>query len=147
LAKRFLPAVVIFFLLCTSTQATDYIIDAEKNCVHMTKKESIESRAFKVRLTPGVPYTVALSGAAFFSPDTDRDADPIPGVILFYSTGEQDGFAIFYRVLKPGDSLSFTTPSLASGVRPADIFLTAFIIDYWDNEPHRGWFILRVERK
>ncbi|NPU83305.1 MAG: hypothetical protein HPY65_02365 [Syntrophaceae bacterium] len=147
MAKRFLMAAAIFFLLCTSAPATDYVIDAEKNCVHMTKKESIESRAFKVGLTPGVPYTVALSGAAFFSPDTDRDTDPIPGVILFYSTGEQDGFATFYRLLAPGDSLSFTTPSLASGVRPEDIFLTAFIIDYWEEAVHRGGFILRVERK
>jgi hypothetical protein len=145
--KRFLPAIVIFLLLCTGAPAADYVIDAEKNCVHMTKNESIESKAVKIRLTPGVPYTIALSGAAFFSPDTDRDADPIPGVIIFYSTGEQDGFASYYRLLAPGQSLSFSTPSLASGVRPEDIFLTAFIIDYWENAAHRGGFILRVERK
>ncbi len=147
MAKRLLLAAAISLLLCTGAPAADYIIDAEKNCIHMKNKESIESRAFKVRLTPGVPYTVALSGAAFFSPDTDRDADPIPGIILFYSTSEQDGFASFYRVLAPGNSVSFTTPSLASGVRPEDVFLSAFIIDYWENTPHRGGFILRVERK
>lgn len=145
--KRFLSAIVIFLLLCTVAPAADYVIDAEKNSVHMTKNESIESKAVKIRLTPGVPYTIALSGAAFFSPDTDRDADPIPGVIIFYSTGEQDGFASYYSLLAPGQSLSFSTPSLASGVRPEDIFLTAFIIDYWENAIHRGRFILRVERK
>jgi hypothetical protein len=147
LAKRLLLAIAISLLLCTGAPATDYIIDAEKNCVHMKSKESIESRALKVLLAPGAPYTVALSGAAFFSPDTDRDADPIPGVILFYSTNEQDGFATYYRVLSPGNSVSFTTPSLASGVRPEDVFLSAFIIDYWENAVHRGGFILRVERK
>jgi hypothetical protein len=147
MTKQLLLALAISLLFCTGVQAADYLVDAEKNCVHMTKSESIESRALKVRLTPGVPYTVGLSGAAFFSPDTGGDADPIPGVILFYSTGEQDGFAVYYRILAPGETLSFTTPSLASGVRPEDIFLMAFIIDYWDNAVHRGRFTLRVERK
>jgi len=147
MTKQLLLAIAISLLFCTGAQAADYLVDAEKNCIYMTKNESIESRALKVRLTPGVPYTISLSGAAFFSPDTGADADPIPGVILFYSTGEQDGFAVYYRLLAPGEALSFTTPSLASGVLPNDVFLMAFIIDYWQNAVHRGAFTLTVERK
>jgi hypothetical protein len=146
MTKRLLLAVAISVALSTGAPAADYNVDAEKNCVHMTRSESIQSRAVRVPLTPGAPYTVGLSGAAYFSPDTGTDADPVPGVILFYSTSEQDGFAVFYRILKPGETLSFTTPSLASGVVPKDVFLMAFIIDYWDNAVHRGGFTLRVER-
>ena len=41
---------------------------------------------------------------------------PFPGVVFYYSTDEEDGYAVRYVVLKPGDSVTFRTPWLISPV-------------------------------
>jgi hypothetical protein len=78
------------------------------------------------------------------STQTGVNADPFPGVVFYYSTDEEDCYAIRYVVLKPGDSVTFRTPWLIS---PADeVFALAFFLDAWPNSDNHGSYTLKFDR-
>lgn len=122
--------------------AEQHVVDADKNCVFMNRNVKLSERAVRVKLSMNTRYRVSLSGAAFFTDQTGPNADPMPGAVIFYPTNEQDGFAILYRLLKPGETIRFTTPN----EEDHNVFLMAFVMDYWDASPNRGKYILTVEK-
>ncbi len=133
----------VFVAIAGTAFAEQYVVDAGKNCVFMTQSARVLDRAVKVKLSMNTRYRVSLEGEAFFSNQTGADADPMPGVIIFYATGEQDGFASLYRVLKPGESFRFTTP----GEEDHNVFLMAFVMDYWDASANTGKYVLTVDKE
>jgi hypothetical protein len=78
------------------------------------------------------------------SAQTGADADPLPGVVFYYSTDDEDGYAIRYVVLKVGDSVTFRTPWLIS---PGDeVFALAFFLDAWPDSENHGSYTLTFQR-
>jgi len=139
--KIILLSVVIFAVSAAS--AEQYTIDAQKNCLFLNKASNITEKAVKVKLKMNTAYKVSLSGEAFFSNQAGAEADPMPGVVIFYPTNEQDGFASIYRVLKPGESIKFKTPNEEDN----NVFILAFVMDYWDASVNKGSYILTVEKE
>src|SRR5262249_2583006 len=88
--------------------------DAAKHCLFIGQPAATGQGALRVDLERGVTYTVSAAGEAFMSRQTGVDADPFPGVVFYYSTDEEDGYAVRYVVLKPGESVTFRTPWLIS---------------------------------
>lgn len=116
-------------------------IHADTNCIYLTRQGKTLDRAVRQKLKANQTYKVTASGKAFLSSHTGRDADPIPGVVLFYGTNEEDGHATKTRVVKPGEVFTFTTPKK----HPQHIFLLAFFIDYWPESKNRGHYDLKIE--
>jgi hypothetical protein len=123
--------------------AEQYRIDTNKNCLFLNKDASIQGKAVNVKLDMNTKYRITLSGEGFFSNQTGSKADPMPGVVLFYATNEQDGFATMYRVIKPGETIQFTTPNEDN----KNVFLLAFVMDYWHKSKNVGKYLLTVEKK
>jgi hypothetical protein len=120
------------------------IVDARKHCLYIGQPPASGQGALRIDLERGVTYTVSAAGEAFMSGDTGVDADPFPSVVFYYSTDEEDGYAVRYVLLKPGDSVTFKTPSLIS---PQDeVFATAFFLDAWPDSDNRGSYTLTFQR-
>jgi hypothetical protein len=119
-------------------------IDPRKHCLYIGQSPPSGQGALRVDLERGVTYTVSAAGAAYMSDQTGVDADPFPGVVFYYSTGEEDGYAVRYVILKPGESVRFKTPWLIS---PDDeVFAAAFFLDAWPDSDNRGSYTLTFER-
>lgn len=120
-----------------------YVIDANKNCVFLNQNENIAEKAVRIPLRLNTRYMANVSGQAFFSAQTGSEADPMPGVVLFYSDNTQDGFGTLYRVIKPGESVEFTTPNEDK----ENVFLLAFVMDFWPASTNTGSYTLQVEQR
>jgi hypothetical protein len=125
------------------TELTDQktlIVDAQEHCIFLNETQRPTEKAAKLKLLPNHHYTVTAAGKAFLSQHRGSKADPFPGVVIFYCSNEEDGYATKSQVLAPGETLSFTTPRK----HPKDIFLSAFFIDYWPKSKNRGQYELAV---
>ncbi|MCX6070042.1 MAG: hypothetical protein NTU91_04140 [Chloroflexi bacterium] len=98
-------------LVPSALAAQDLVVDAVRNCVYYGDAVTLAQRAALPQLQQSPTYQVTVSGEAYLSDQTGAQADPFPGVILAYATNEEDGFAMRYRVARPGDSFEFCTPS------------------------------------
>jgi len=98
-----------------------------------------------LQLQPSTAYQVTVSGEAYLSDQTGAQADPFPGVVLAYATNEDDGWAMLYRVARPGDTFEFRT-SVSTGSQ-YDFHLLAFFLDPYSNSPNRGSYTVHVTRK
>ena len=130
-------------------KAADVIIDPRKHCLYvgMTPYEDCENGTLRIDLEKGVNYTVRCSGEAFMSSETGEFADPYPGVFFGYQTNEQDCHAVQNAILKPGDSITFTTPTCIGD--DENVFVIAFFMQAWKhrNAPdHRGSYTLSFTR-
>ncbi len=97
----------------------------------------------RIDLERGKTYTVTASGEAFMTAETGVDADPFPGVVLFYGTDEEDCYAFRQTVLAPGKSITFRSPW---NIAPkSDVFLMAFFLDYSPDADNRGSYTLTIE--
>ena len=122
-------------------QTTVLKVDAVENCLFMPKSQEPKDVAAKIPLKPNRRYTVSVSGEAFLSSHTGRQADPFPGVVLFYCTGGPDGYETKYQVVKSGETIRFRTPNTR---HKKYVFLSAFFIDYWPKSKNRGEYQLTV---
>jgi hypothetical protein len=94
-----------------------------------------------------VTYTVRCSGEAFMSTETGEFADPYPGIFFAYQTDQQDCHEIRNAILKPGDAITFTTPTCLG--EEEDVFAVAFFMQAWKHryEPaQRGSYTLSFTR-
>ena len=138
---------IAFVILCASIPLTaqsgkqSASIDARKNCVSLRTGEKIADKAVKIPLALNTRYRVKLTGEAFFTEQTGAEADPMPGVVLWYASSGQDGFASHYMVMTPGGSLEFTTPN----EEPQNVFIMAWVMDYWNEDNNRGSYQIEVE--
>ncbi len=124
-------------------RTAEVTVDASKHCLFIGQAPAGHG-ALRVDLERGVTYTVSAAGEAFMSTQTGGDADPFPGVVFYYSTDEEDCYAIRYVVLKPGDSVTFRTPWLIS---PDDeVFALAFFLDAWPGTENHGSYTLTFRR-
>ena len=88
---------------------------------------------------------MTAAGEAFMTDSTGNDADPFPGVVLFYGTDEEDGYASRQIVLAPGKSVTFRSPwNIAPTGGRFDVDLQAFFLDLANN-PNRGSYTLTIE--
>ena len=120
----------------------DYLIDPIKNCIFLNDNTKQNEKLLKVKLDLNTEYVVELSGEAYLSEQTGNEADPFPGVVLFYCSDGQDGYATQYYVLKPGTSLKYRTPS----VDPDNVFILAFLLDYWPGSRNTGKYMLSIKK-
>jgi len=134
-------------LIAAPALAQDLVVDAVRNCVYYGEAATLAQKAALLQLQPSATYQVTVSGEAFMSDQTGAQADPFPGVILGYITNEEDGFAMRYRVARPGDTFEFQTP--AGPGSAYDFHLLAFFLDPYGNSisPNRGSYTVRVTRK
>lgn len=140
--KVFLSLIALM-LASAAVKAETYTIDAAQNCIYLSQAEkNIPKKSVKVRLDMNARYRVELAGDCFYTNQTGKDADYMPGIVLFYATNEEDGFRSVYQVLKPGQSIEFTTP----GEEPENVFLLAFVLDYWTGSPNQGAYTLKVTK-
>ena len=119
-------------------------VDARKHCIDMGQTQRPDEFAAKRPLKRNQRYTVTVEGSAYLSQHRGSKADPMPGVVLFYCTNSQDGYATEYTVLKPGESLSFQTPQARNA---DDVFLSAFFLDYWPESENRGEYELTIDEE
>jgi hypothetical protein len=125
-------------------RTAEVTVDASKHCLYVGQPPSSGQGALRVDLERGVTYTVTAAGEALMSRQTGVDADPFPGVVLYYSTDEEDGYAVRYTVLKPACSVTFRTPWLIS---PSDeVFAAAFFLDAWPDSDNHGRYTLTFQR-
>ena len=94
-------------------------------------------------LERGKTFKVTASGEAFMSDSTGADADPFAGVVVLYSTDEEDCFAERQIVLAPGKSITFRSPWAIDPT--ANGYVCAFFLDTWAGHPKRGTYTLTVE--
>jgi AcrB/AcrD/AcrF family len=122
-------------------------VDATRHCIHVPlvsqkQDDRPNDGAVRLDLVRGKSYKITASGEAFMSEQTAVDADPFPGVVVVYSTDEEDGFANRQIVLATGKSITFRSPG---GVSPNDdVFLLAFFLDTHTG-PKRGSYTLTIE--
>lgn len=116
-------------------------VSANKNCLYFDQLGEFQNRAVRHQLKGNQTYRVTANGKAFLSTDGGRHADPMPGVVLFYCTNQQDGYATQTRLLKSEEKFTFTTPRK----NPEDNFLSAFFVDYWSESKNKGHYQLRIE--
>ena len=143
--KKFkvLSALILISISAAALKAETFTIDATTNCIFLNQQENnIPKKGVKIKLELNSRYRIELAGECFYSTQTGRDADFMPGVVIFYATNEEDGFRSVYQVLKPGEVVEFTTPN----EEPENIFLIAFVLDYWAESPNRGAYTLKVTR-
>ncbi len=119
-------------------------VDAVENCLFMPVSQEAKDIAARISLKPGQQYSVSVSGEAFLSAHKGRQADPMPGVVLFYCTGGPDGYETKYQVVKSGETIRFRTPNTR---RKKDVFLSAFFIDYWPKSKNRGEYQLTISEE
>ncbi len=63
-------------------------------------------------------------------------------MVVLYGTDEEDCFAIRQIVLAPGKSITFRSPW---HIDPkAEVYLMAFFLDTWPDNPKRGSYTLTV---
>ena len=87
-----------------------------------------------------------MSIAITISSSTGNDADPFAGVVLFYGTDEEDGYATRQTVLAPGKSVTFRSPwNIAPTPGGSGVYLQAFFLDPAPNLPNRGSYTLIIE--
>lgn len=140
---KLLSAVILLMLAAASLKAGTFTIDATQNCIFLNQPENnIPKKNVKVKLEMNARYRVELGGECFYTSQTGKDADYMSGVVIFYATNEEDGFRSVYQVLRPGQSIEFTTPN----EEPDNIFLIAFVIDYWAESANRGAYTLKVTK-
>lgn len=140
---KVISAIVLITTSAASLKAETFSLDATQNCIFLNQQENnIPKKSLKIKLDMNARYRIELSGDCFFSSQTGRDADYMPGIVIFYATNEEDGFRSVYQVLKPGQVIEFTTPN----EEPENIFLIAFVLDYWAESPNRGAYTLKVTR-
>jgi hypothetical protein len=113
----------------------DVKVDPKKHCLYvgMQPYEGCENGTLRIDLEKGVTYTVTCSGEALMSDEGGGNADPYEGIVFGYQTDEQDCHAVRNKVLKPGDSVTFTTPTCIGF--DEDVFAVAFFLQAW---PHRN---------
>ncbi|TWT80189.1 hypothetical protein CA13_16020 [Planctomycetes bacterium CA13] len=121
-------------------------VDASANCLFMTQKVTPAKHATKLQLRRGYEYRVTAEGNAYFSPQTGKDADRVPGVFVMYCMAHEVGHATRVEVLFPGKQLRFQTPN-AESINSEQVFIYAFIVDYWDASENHGGFNLNVVGK
>lgn len=119
-------------------------VDPKKHCIFVTETEkSVRTGALRFDLERGVTYTFQASGEAFMTSQTGVDADPFPGLMLYYPTDEEDCYAWRMAVLRPGDKVTFKTPWL---IKPDDeVFALAFFLAITPDE-HRGSYKLAIKK-
>ena len=123
-------------------------VDPKRHCIHLLpmslkRDDRPNDGAVRLDLDHGKTYTVTASGEAFMGAETGVNADPYPGVVVLYGTDEEDGYAIRQTVLAPGKSITFRSPW---NIYPKDdVYLMAFFLDIWPNDPKRGSYTLTVE--
>jgi RNA polymerase sigma factor (sigma-70 family) len=128
-------------------EKVEITVDATRHCVHLSevslKRDARPNDgAIRLDLERGKTYTVAATGEAFMTDSTGPDADPFPGVVLVYSTDEEDGYAVRQTVLAAGKSITFKTPWAIS---PEDeVYMLAFFLDIGPNKTQRGSYKLTV---
>lgn len=124
--------------------ALEATVDPTKHCIFVTETDhKTRTGALRVDLERGVTYTFQATGEAFMTSQTGVDADPFPGLVLYYPTSEEDCYAWRMAVVKPGDSVTFETPYL---IRPQDeVFALAFFLAIVPDE-HRGSYKLAVKK-
>ncbi|WP_422928062.1 RNA polymerase sigma factor [Singulisphaera sp. PoT] len=122
-------------------------VDAVKHCVYLPRvgfKPGNRPRdgAVRLDLERGKFYKVEVSGEAFMSHHLGNNADPFPGVVLYYGEDAEDGYAARQKILAPGQSVTFRTPWV---IEPKDeVFLLAFFLSDWTREDHRGGYTLTI---
>ncbi len=140
---KVVSALLLITFSAVSLKSETYTIDAAKNCVFLNRQQNnIPEKSIKIKLDMNARYRVELSGDCFYTGQTGRDADYMPGAVVFYATNEEDGFRSVYSVLKPGQVIEFTTPN----EDPENIFLIAFVLDYWPESSNRGAYSLKVTK-
>jgi hypothetical protein len=130
----------------------EFTVDPTKHCIYMpgvkslTPDERPNDGLLLIGLERGKTYTVTAAGEAFMTDSTGNDADPFAGVVLFYGTDEEDGYAIRQTVLAPGKSVTFRSPwNIAPIGGRSDVYLQAFFLDPAPNDPNRGSYTLTIE--
>ena len=130
----------------------EFTVDPTKHCIYMpgpkslTPDERPNDGLLFIGLEHGKTYTVTAAGEAFMTDSTGNDADPFPGVVLFYGTDEEDGYASRQIVLAPGKSVTFRSPwNIAPTGGRFDVDLQAFFLDSAPNNPNRGSYTLTIE--
>ncbi len=129
---------------------TEITVNPKRHCIHLPRGPMSQMRDDRQNdgmvyheLERGKTFTVTASGAAFMSDSTGPDADPFEGVVVLYTTDEQDGFAERQIVLAPGKSITFRCPWLTNP--PTDGYLMAFVLDTWPGHPKHGSYTLTIE--
>jgi hypothetical protein len=125
-------------------RTADVTVDATKHCLYVGQPPKAGQGALRVDLERGFTYTVRAAGKAFMSDETGDQADPFPGILLFYSIDDEDGYAVRQVMLKPGDSVSFTTPWLIQ--EKDEVFAAAAFVDAWADSPNQGGYTLTFTR-
>jgi beta-lactamase regulating signal transducer with metallopeptidase domain len=117
-------------------RTAEVTVDPRKHCLNAGQPSTAGQGALRIDLERGTTYKVSAAGAAWMTSQTGNDADPFPGILFYYGTDEEDGYAIRYTVLKPGDSITFKTPWL---IAPDDeVFALAFFISAWPHTEQHG---------
>jgi beta-lactamase regulating signal transducer with metallopeptidase domain len=127
----------------------DVTVDPKKHCLYIgiPPYKGCENGTLRIDLEKGVTYTVRCSGEAFMSTETGEYADPYPGVFFGYQTDEEDCHAIRYAILKPGQTITFTTPTCLAAEE--DVFAVAFFVQAWQHRTapaQRGSYKLSFSR-
>ena len=127
-------------------------VDPTKHCVYMPGQKSLTADerpndgVLHIDLERGKTYTVTAAGEAFMTDSTGNDADPFAGVVLFYGTDEEDGYATRQTVLAPGKSVTFRSPwNIGPTPGGSGVYLQAFFLDPAPNLPNRGSYTLIIE--
>jgi RNA polymerase sigma factor (sigma-70 family) len=127
-------------------------VDPTKHCIYMpgmkslTADERPNDGVLRIDLERGKFYKVTAAGEAFMTDSTGNDADPFPGVVLFYGTDEEDGYAIRQIVLAPGKSVTFRSPwNIAPTGGRSDVYMQAFFLGGSPDDPKRGSYTLTIE--
>jgi RNA polymerase sigma factor (sigma-70 family) len=127
-------------------------VDPTKHCIYMPGSKSLTADerpndgVLHIDLERGKFYKVTAAGEAFMTDHTGPDADPFPGVVLFYGTDEEDCYAIRQTVLAPGKSVTFRSPwNIAPTPGGSGVYLQAFFLDPAPNDPNRGSYTLTIE--
>ena len=73
----------------------EIIIDPTRHCIHMSmtsfkRDDRLNDCIVRIDLERGKKYTVTAAGEAFMSEQTGVDTDRSPGVVLLYSTDENE---------------------------------------------------------
>jgi RNA polymerase sigma factor (sigma-70 family) len=122
-------------------------VDPTRHCIHLSpmslkRDDRMNDGMVRLDLERGKTYTVTASGEAFMSEQSGADADPFPGVVVLYSTDEEDCFAERQIVLAPGKSITFRSPWLIDP--KSEGYVMAFFLDTWPGHPKRGSYTLTV---
>jgi RNA polymerase sigma factor (sigma-70 family) len=130
----------------------EFTVDPTKHCIYMpgikslTPDERPNDGLLIIGLERGKIYTVTAAGEAFMTDSTGNDADPFAGVVLFYGTDEEDGYACRQTVLAAGKSITFRSPwNIAPTPGGTGVYLQAFFLDPAPDNPNRGSYTLTIE--